>query len=228
MAELLTSVGIWAVVLTLGLYQLGLWLQKKTGLALCNPILVAAAAVIGLLLALDIPNESYQQGMQTVSWLLTPSTVCLAIPLYTRLEALKGNLKAIFLGIGAGTAVSILMILSLCALFGLDKTMVVTLLPKSVTSAMAIALSETGGGIVALTAAAVIVTGVLGNMAGPWLCRVFRITDPIAQGVAYGTAAHVIGTARARQHSELAGAVSSLSLVIAGILTAVVFPLLIG
>ena len=225
MTELLTSVGIWAVVLTLGLYQLGLWLQKKTGLALCNPILIAAAAVICLLLALDIPNAAYQQGMQTVSWLLTPSTVCLAIPLYTQLEALKGNLKAILLGILAGTAVSIGTILGLSALFGLDATLAVTLLPKSVTSAMAIALSETGGGIVALTAAAVIVTGVLGNMAGPWLCRIFRITDPIAQGVAYGTAAHVIGTARARQHSEVAGAVSSLSLVVAGILTAVVFPI---
>ena len=227
MTELLTSIGIWAVVLTLGLYQLGLWVQKKTGLALCNPILIAAAAVISLLLGLKIPNETYQQGMQAMSWLLTPATVCLAIPLYTQLSALKGNLKAIFLGIGTGTAVGIGVILGMCALFRLDETMTVTLLPKSVTSAMAIALSESGGGIVALTAAAVIVTGVFGNMAGPWLCRLFRITDPIAQGVAYGTAAHVIGTARARQHSELAGAVSSLSLVVAGILTALVFPILI-
>lgn len=227
MTELLTSVGIWAVVLTLGLYQLGLWLQKKTGLALCNPILIAAAAVIGLLLGLDIPNETYQQGMKQISWLLTPSTVCLAIPLYTQLSALKGNLKAIFLGIGAGTGISIGLIVGLCAVFGLDQTMVITLLPKSVTSAMAIALSESGGGIVALTAAAVIVTGVFGNMAGPWLCRLFRLTDPVAQGVAYGTAAHVIGTARAREHSELTGAVSSLSLVVAGILTAILFPLFV-
>lgn len=227
MTELLTSVGIWAVVLTLGLYQLGLWLQKKTGLALCNPILIAAAAVIGLLLGLDIPNETYQQGMKQISWLLTPSTVCLAIPLYTQLSALKGNLKAILVGIGAGTGVSIGLVMGLCALFGLDQTMAITLLPKSVTSAMAIALSESGGGIVALTAAAVIVTGILGNMAGPWLCRLFRLTDPVAQGVAYGTAAHVIGTARAREQSELTGAVSSLSLVVAGILTAVAFPLFI-
>ena len=227
MTELLTSVGIWAVVLTLGLYQLGLWIQNKTGLALCNPILIAAAAVTLLLLGLDIPNAAYQQGMQAMSWLLTPATVCLAIPLYTQLSALKGNLKAIFLGIGGGTAVGIAVILGMSSLFRLDSTMAVTLLPKSVTSAMAIALSESGGGIVALTAAAVIVTGVFGNMAGPWLCRLFRISDPIAQGVAYGTAAHVIGTARARQHSELAGAVSSLSLVVAGIMTALVFPILI-
>jgi putative effector of murein hydrolase len=119
------------------------------------------------------------------------------------------------------------MILGLSALFGLDGAMTITLLPKSVTSAMAIALSETGGGIVALTAAAVIVTGVFGNMAGPFLCRIFKLSDPIAQGVAYGTAAHVIGTARARQHSEVAGAVSSLSLVIAGLMTALLFPLLL-
>lgn len=227
MTELLTSIGIWAVVLTLGLYQLGLLLQKKTGLALCNPILIAAAAVIGILLGFGIPNEAYQQGMKQISWLLTPCTVCLAIPLYTQLSALKGNLKAIFVGMAAGTCVSIGAVVGLCALFGLDQTMVITLFPKSVTSAMAIALSESGGGIVALTAAAVIVTGILGNMAGPWLCRLFRITDPMAQGVAYGTAAHVIGTARAREHSELTGAVSSLSLVVAGILTAVVFPILI-
>ena len=227
MTELVTSIGIWALVLTMGLYQLGLWLQKKTSLALCNPILIAAAAVIGILLWLDIPNETYQQGMQYISWLLTPCTVCLAIPLYTQLSALKGNLKAILLGIGAGTCASIAIVAGLSALFALGKTMVITLLPKSVTSAMAIALSESSGGIVALTAAAVIVTGVLGNMAGPWLCRLFRLTDPIARGVAYGTAAHVIGTARARQHSELTGAVSSLSLVVAGILTALVFPLLI-
>lgn len=227
MIELLTSIGIWAFVLTLALYQLGLLLQKKTGLALCNPILTAAAAVILLLLGLDIPNAAYQQGMQTVSWLLTPCTVCLAIPLYTQLSVLKGNLKAILLGIGAGTGISIGMVMGLCALFGLDQTMRITLLPKSVTSAMAIALSESGGGIVALTAAAVIVTGVLGNMAGPWLCKLFRITDPMAQGVAYGTAAHVIGTARAREHSELTGAVSSLSLVVAGILTALLFPMFV-
>lgn len=227
MTDLFTSIGIWALVLTLGLYQLGLWLQKKTGLALCNPILIAAAAVILLLLGLEIPNAVYQQGMQTISWLLTPCTVCLAVPLYTQLSALKGNLKAIFLGIAAGTGVSIGMVAGLCAWFGLDKTMLITLLPKSVTSAMAIALSESGGGIVALTAAAVIVTGVLGNMAGPLLCRLFKISDPIAQGVAYGTAAHVIGTARAREHSELTGAVSSLSLVVAGVLTAVVFPILL-
>ena len=227
MIDLITSVGIWALVLTLGLYQLGLWLQRKTGLALCNPILIAAALVILLLLGLDIPNNVYQQGMEKISWLLTPCTVCLAIPLYTQLHILKGHFKAIFLGIGVGTAVSIGLILGFCALFGLEPIMQITLLPKSVTSAMAIALAERGGGIVALTAAAVIVTGVFGNMAGPWLCKLFKITDPMAQGVAYGTSAHVIGTARAREHSELAGAVSSLSLVVAGILTALVFPVLL-
>ena len=227
MIDLITSVGIWALVLTLGLYQLGLWLQRKISLALCNPILIAAALVILLLLGLDIPNSVYQQGMEKISWLLTPCTVCLAIPLYTQLHILKGNFKAILLGIGAGTAVSIGLILGFCALFGLEDVMRITLLPKSVTSAMAIALAERGGGIVALTAAAVIVTGVFGNMAGPWLCRLFKLTDPMAQGVAYGTAAHVIGTARAREHSELAGAVSSLSLVVAGILTALVFPVLL-
>ncbi len=227
MTELLFSGGYWALLLTIGVFLFGQFLQRKTGWSLCNPILITAMVIIVFLLITKIPNETYQAGMQTISWLLTPCTVCLGISLYTQLSRLKGHLGAILVGVAGGTAVSLGLVLGLSWVFALDKSLVVSLLPKSVTTAVAVSLSEDGGGIVALTTAAVVVTGNLGSVCGPFLCKVFRIKDTVAQGVAYGTAAHIIGTARAAQINDLTGAVSSLSLLIAGLLTAILFPLLL-
>lgn len=227
MIDFLISSGYWALLLTVGAYQLGLWVRKKTGSALLHPILVAVAVIIPFLLLTGLPNEDYQEGMKSISWLLTPCTVCLGIPLYTQLGKLKGHIGAIFAGIVGGSVTSMLLVWALCLLFGLDGTMTVTLLPKSVTTAMAIPLVESGGGIVALTTAAVVITGILGSVLGPMLCKLFRIKGPIAQGVAFGTASHVVGTTKAAELSELTGAVSSLSLVIAGILTAVAFSFIV-
>ena len=227
MLDLILQNGYWALLLTFGAYQLGLFLHKKTGSALLHPIIVATAVVIPFLLLTGIPNESYQAGMKSISWLLTPCTVCLGISLYTQLNKLKGHIWAILAGIIAGTAVSLLSVWGLCALFGLDKVMLITLLPKSVTTAMAQPLCESGGGIGALTATVVILTGVLGNIFGTALCKLFRLTDPISRGVAFGTASHVVGTTKAAELSELTGAVSSLSLVIAGLITAIAFSVLV-
>ena len=227
MIDFLTTSGYWALLLTVGAYQLGLWVRKKTGSALLHPILVAVAVIIPFLLLTGLPNEDYQKGMQSISWLLTPCTVCLGIPLYTQLSKLKGHIGAIFAGIFGGSIISMLLVWALCILFGLDETMTVTLLPKSVTTAMAIPLAESGGGIVALTTAAVVITGILGSVFGPALCKLFRIKGPIAQGVAVGTASHVVGTTKAAELSELTGAVSSLSLVIAGVLTALAFSFIV-
>lgn len=226
MAEFLSGSGYWALLLTAGAYQLGLWLQKKTRSAIFHPILVAAVVIIPFLLLTGIPNETYQAGMESISWLLTPCTVCLGISLYTQLDRLKGQIGAIFAGILAGTVTSLLLVWGMCALFGLDWEMTVTLLPKSVTTAMAKPLSESGGGIVALTTASVVVTGILGSVLGPALCKLFRLKGEIARGVAFGTASHVVGTSKAAEMSELTGAVSSLSLVVAGLLTAVAFSFL--
>lgn len=227
MAEFLQKVPLLALALTFGAYQIGLWCQKKWKSPLLNPILIAVVLVIGVLLATGIPNESYQAGMTGISWLLTPATVCLALPLYEQVKTLKKNLPAILAGIAAGTAVSLGFIFAACKLLGLDQVFTVSLLPKSITTAMGMVLSENSGGIGSLTAAAIIVTGILGSLFGSILCKLLRITDPIAQGVAFGTASHVVGTSRANEVGPLQGAVSSLSLAVAGILTAVVFPLVL-
>ena len=224
MPEIFSS-ALFALVLTLGAFQLGLWLQKKWPSPLCNPLLICVILTVGFLLLTGIPNESYQRAMGGISWLLTPATVCLALPMYNQVKTLRKNLPAILAGVTAGTVVSIGGILLLCKTFSLDRSITVSLLPKSITTAMGIVLSEQAGGIQALTAAAIIVTGILGSLAGPMLCKLFKIQAPVAQGVAMGTASHVIGTSRASQLGQLQGAVSSLSLAVAGILTAILFPL---
>lgn len=225
MAEFLGQLPLFSLCLTVGAFQVGLWCQKKTKSPLCNPILIAVILVIGVLLAVKLPNTSYQAGTSLFSWLLTPATVCLALPLYRQIKVLKKNLPAVLAAVVAGTVTSLLCVFGLCKLFGLDKTLTVSLLPKSITTAMGIVLSDLNGGIQSLTAAAIIITGILGSLFGPMLCKLLRLKDPISQGVAIGTASHVIGTSRAAEMGELQGAVSSLSLAIAGLLTAVLFPL---
>lgn len=225
MAAFLSSIALFPVVLTLGCYQIGLWCQKKWKTPLCNPILIAVVLVIPILLLTGVSNETYQAGNAGLSWLLTPATVCLALPLYQQLQVLKKSLPAILAGICAGTVTSLGFIFLLCRLFALDTAVTVSLLPKSITTAMGMVLSEQNGGIDALSAAAIIITGILGSLVGSMLCKLFKLKDPIAQGVAFGTASHVVGTSRAAELGSLQGAVSSLSLAIAGILTAVLFPL---
>ena len=226
MTEFLSGFSLFSVVLTLGAFQIGLWCQKKWKSPLYNPILIAVLLVIGFLLLTGIPNEQYQEGTSLFSWLLTPATVCLALPLYRQFKALKKSLWAILAGVAAGTVTSLGCILLLGWAFSMDRTLVVSLLPKSITTAMGIALSEQADGIVSLTSAAIIITGILGSLSGQLLCRLLRIRNPIAQGVAFGTASHVIGTSRAGEMGPLQGAVSSLSLTVAGLLTAVLFPIL--
>ena len=224
MAEFLMQFSLFPLVLTLLCYQIGLWCQKKWKSPLLNPILIGMVLVIGVLLITKVPNEHYQAGTAHMTWLLTPATVCLALPLYEHMKTLKKSLPAILTGITAGTLTSLIFVFILCRVFGLDRALTVSMLPKSVTSAFGMALSEANGGYGALTTAAIVITGVLGALIGSVLCKLFRITDPVAQGVAFGTASHVGGTTRALELGSLQGAVSSLSLAIAGLLTAVLFP----
>lgn len=226
MADFLMSLPLFCLLLTVGAFQIGLWCQKKTGSILFNPILVGAALVGAVLLLLDIDLAAYQNSTSAISWLLTPATVCFAVPLYRQMKVLKKSLPAVIVGVTAGTAVSLLTILLLCILWQLERPLSVSLLPKSITTAMGMVLAEQNGGIPALTSVAILITGILGNLAGPFLCKILKLSDPISQGVAYGTASHIIGTSKASQIDPLAGAVSSLSLVVAGILTALLFPLL--
>lgn len=223
MKELL-SIGILPLILTLGSYQIGLQCQKKLKTAIANPVLISVALVLGFLALTGMSNSTYQAGMAKFSWLMTPATVCLAIPMYQHFQTLRRNLPAILVGIAVGAVSCLAMVLLWAMLPGITRELAISLLPKSVTSAIGVPLSEIAGGIGSITTAAIILTGIIANILGSACCKLFRLTDPIAQGVALGTSGHVIGTSRATEISELAGATSSLSLVVAGLLTAVIFP----
>ena len=182
--------------------------------------------MIAVLLITGVSPAVYDAQMTGISWLLTPATVCLAVPLHRHLKTLKKNLPAVIAGVVAGTLSSLVCILLMCSLFALDRQFTVSLLPKSITTAIGIVLSEQNSGIPTLTFVSILITGILGNLMGSFLCKCLRLTDPVSQGVAFGTASHLVGTTRAAEVHPIAGAVSSLSLVIAGILTAIVFPLI--
>ena len=227
MTEFLSGISLFPLVLTLGAFQVGKACQSKWKSPVFNPILIAVLLVIPVLLITGVPYSTYKNGTDAISWLLTPATVCMALPLYQQLKALKKSLPAALIGIVAGTAASLLCIAGLCLVLHLDRTVSVSLLPKSITTAIGLVLSENNRGIPGLTTVAILVTGITGSLLGPWLCKILRITDPVAQGVAMGTACHVIGTAKANEMGKLQGAVGSLSLTVAGILTALLFPLVI-
>lgn len=221
------QIGILPVVLTLLAYQIGLVCQRKLKTPICNPILIAVLVVLAFMALTGLDNADYQAGTKAISWLMTPATVCLAIPMYEQFRILRKNLKAITAGIVSGTVTCLAAVLLFCVVAGFDRSLTVSLLPKSVTSAIGVPLSELSGGIASVTTAAIILTGIIANMLGTFLCRIFGLTDEIAKGVALGTSGHVIATTKANEISPLTGAVSSLSLVIAGLLTAVLLPLLI-
>lgn len=216
---------LFPLLLTLGGFQLGLFCQKKLRTPLCNPIVIGALFVLAVLRLTGLDIGTYQAGSGKISWLLTPATISLAIPLYEQLRRLQRNLGAILAGIAAGTLSSLVFIVGFSLLVGFDRALSVSLLPKSVTTAIGVPLSELSGGIASVTAAAIVLTGILANVLSPWLFRLFRLQGELERGVALGTAGHVIGTSRANELSPLVGAVSSLSLVAAGLLTAVLFPL---
>ena len=230
MNEFAASSVFFGVFVTLAAYFIGLKVKKKTGLAIMNPLLIAIVLVMLLLRGLDIDYAAYNQSARLVSSLLTPATVCLAVPLYEQLQLLKRHKAAILTGVISGVLTSLVCVLVLAMLFGLDHAAYVTLLPKSITTAIGMGVSEQLGGHVSITVAVIIITGVIGNMIAESVCRVLRITEPIARGVAIGTASHAIGTTKAMELGEVEGAMSSLSIVVAGVLTvagASVFSLLL-
>ena len=190
-------------------------------MAIFNPLLIAILCVMAILTVGDISYDDYNHGAQYLSYLLTPATVCLAVPLYQQLNLLKKNLKAVAAGILSGVLTSILSVLGLSYLFGLSHDMYVTLLPKSITTAIGMGVSEELGGIVTITVAVIIITGVLGNMIADVVYRVFRIKEPVAKGLALGTASHAIGTAKAMEMGPVEGAMSSLAIAVAGLLTVI-------
>lgn len=208
-----------AVVISLLGYELGSFLKKKTGLAILNPLLVAVVIVIGVLLLLHVDYAVYEERSQLLHYMLTPSTVALAVPLYRQFSLLKKHGLAIAAGVLAGVLTSLVSTLLLAVLFRLTHEEYVTLLPKSITTAIGMGMSEEMGGIVTITVAVIVVTGIVGNIIGEWVCCLFHIREKIAVGLALGTSAHVIGTAKAMELGEVEGAMSSLAIVLAGVMT---------
>lgn len=221
MTNMLCESAFFGVVISLLAYELGMLLKKKFKLPIFNPLLISIAVVIVFLAVFDIDYQSYNDGAKYLSYLLTPATVCLAIPLYEQMEALRKNIKAILAGILSGVLTSLTVVLVLAVLFNLNHKMYVTLLPKSITTAIGMGVSEELGGAVTITVAVIIITGVLGNMLAETLCKLFHIEEPIAKGIGIGSASHAIGTAKAMEMGDVEGAMSSLSIAVAGILTVV-------
>ena len=207
------------VFFTLAAYFIGLSIKKKTGLSILNPLLVAIILMMGFISVLGVPYSVYSAGTKLISNLLTPATICLAVPLYEQFALLKKHPAAILAGIASGVVTSLLCVFVLSLLFGLDHASYVTLLPKSITTAIGMSVSQELGGYVSITVAVILMTGILGNMIAQSVCSLFRITDPIAKGIAIGTSSHAIGTSRAMEIGQVEGAMSSLSIVVSGILT---------
>lgn len=209
-------------------YLLGLFLKQKWKLAIFNPLLISIVVVMIALTILDVDYESYNASAKYLSYLLTPATVCLAVPLYQQLHLLKQHARAISLGILSGVLTSLGSVYLLSLLFKLDHQQYVTLLPKSITTAIGMGISEEAGGIVTITVAVIIVTGILGNMIAEAVCKLFGITEPIAKGIAIGSASHAIGTVKAMEMGEIEGAMSSLAIAVAGLCTVIFASLFAG
>ena len=219
MYEIIENSIFFGAFISIGAYVLGIQLQKRFKLAILNPLFISILAVIAILLCSGISYEVYNKSAKYLSYFLTPATVCLAIPLYEQLSLLKKNAAAIIVGILSGVITSALCVLVLACVFSLSHQMYITLLPKSITSAIGMSISEELGGIPSITVAVIILSGIVGNMLAPFFCRIFKITDPIAKGIAIGSSSHAIGTARAIEMGEIEGAMSGLSVAVSGLVS---------
>lgn len=221
MIEFIENSVFFGAFVSLGAYEIGLLMKRKFKLAIFNPLLISIFCVMGVLMVLGVDYESYEEGGKYISYLLTPATVCLAVPLYQQLHLLKKNIKAIAAGIFSGVLASLVSVLLLAKMFGLSHEEYVTLLPKSITTAIGMGVSEELGGIVTITVAVIIITGVLGNVIADAVYKIAKIEEPVAKGLALGTSAHAIGTAKAMELGEVEGAMSSLAIAVAGLLTVI-------
>ena len=221
MKEMLGNSVFFGVMVSVIAYELGVFLKRRLKWAVCNPLLITIVLVIGILAVLGVDYEDYNEGAQLLSYLLTPATVCLAIPLYEQITLLKKHAKAIAAGVISGVLTSLLSVLAMAAVFEFSHEQYVTLLPKSITTAIGMGVSEELGGIVTITVAVIIVTGILGNVIAEFVFRLFKIEEPVAKGIALGSASHAIGTSKAMEIGEIEGAMSSLSIAVAGILTVI-------
>ena len=222
--EFISGSAAWGVLLTLAAFALGALVNRVTGKAFFNPLLLGAIFVIVFLSVCGISYADYKVSAAPVNYLLLPATVALAIPLYEKWELLEKNLAAIFASIAAGVLTSLGSVLAMAWVLKLERAHAVSFLPKSVTTAIGMDVAETLGGTAALAGAVIILTGIVGSLLGETVCKICHITDPLAKGLALGTSAHAIGTSKALQMGEIEGAMSGLAIAVAGIMTAILAP----
>lgn len=225
--EELINTPYFGLIISILTFELGIYLNNKTKLSLFNPLLVSIVLTISILTAFNIDLEIYNKGGDLLSFFLGPATVILAVPLYNRLDLLKTNYKAILIGITTGTLTGIVSIIYLTKLFKLDVGVGLAMIPKSVTTPIGMEISKQIGGISSITVAAIILTGILGAVIGPFICNLFGIKNKVAVGIAIGTSSHAVGTSRAIELGETEGAMSGLAIGIAGLVTVFLVPVLL-
>ncbi|ALB47777.1 MULTISPECIES: LrgB family protein [Clostridium] len=223
--QILTNNVLFGLVLSLAAFEVGIFINRNTRIPILNPLLIAIGIIICFLFAFHIDFDTYNKGGQFINMFLGPSTVVLAVPLYKQLDLLKKNAKAILTGIFVGSAIGIISIIGISYLVGLNSSVIKSLVPKSVTTPIGISISSQLGGVVPITVLAIIITGIVGAVFGPTICKIFKIKDKVAVGVSIGTASHAVGTSKALELGEVEGAMSSLSIGIAGIMTVMIAPL---
>ena len=222
--EILTENTLFGIMISLLAFEAGLLIYKKTKFPLFNPLLIAIALVIGFLLVFNIDVDVYNKGGQFINMFLGPATVVLAVPLYKQLNLLKKHLLPILLGILLGSSIGISSVILLANIFGLEKVLTISLLSKSVTTPIGIEITNQLGGLTPVTVLSIVISGIIGSIIGPILCKKFKIHDKVAIGIALGTASHAVGTSKALELGETEGAMSSLSIGIAGIMTVFLAP----
>lgn len=222
--EVLSESLFFGMILSLLAYKIGFEIQKKYKKVFLNPLLIAIILVIIFLLITGISYETYQYGAKYLSYFLTPVTVCLAVPLYKQMEILKKNMAAILISISIGCLTHAGVLIAITAMFKMDERLLMSVMSKSVTTAIALGVTSEIGGIQGITVIGVMIAGISGAVVGPTLLKVFHITEPVAQGLALGSASHAIGTSKAIELGEIQAAMSSLAIVVTGILTVVIVP----
>lgn len=215
------------IIITIFAFNLGLYILKKSNLAILNPLLIGTIIIMSVISYFEIPLDYYKKGGDMMSFFLAPATIALALPLHRQLNKLKMYYIPILIGGIVGACSAILSVIFIGKLLGLNTVILKSFIPKSITTPLGIELSQVLGGIPAITIFAIIVTGITGNILAPVMCKIFKIQHPIAKGLGIGISSHAVGTAKALEMGEVEGGMSSLSIVIAGILTFIIAPFLI-
>ena len=225
MNDIITS-PVFGVIISLIAYEIGALIKQKLKLSIFNPLLIAIIILIAFLSKFNIEYNDYNLGGQIISFFLAPATVALALPLYKKFSLFKENAVPILAGILCGTISGIVSVIALAKLFNLSGELTKSLIPKSITTPIGMALAKQLGGLPSIAVVAIIITGILGSIIGPFLYKILKINDKVAMGIAMGSAAHAVGTAKAMEIGETEGAMSSLTIAISGIITVIIAPVL--